>query len=263
MTTLLSSIFEGEMSAISPSFRPYTTTFSRYSLCSAYGILILNPSRCSTIGAGLRHMSIGSYPSRICLTSAGCTKSGSSSRLLFLSFRILSIASTISSSLALSSGVLILDALRPTPETMASQVSSTPSGAGPETSSVGTWMSLISSALVSTQVLKFPIMKMAPSYSSMTHLSVMEICEVFLPRPLAMPMTTVTAPFLLRISAMSQIGWGMWCLPRVGPTTAISVPASGTFLTSPPMSLQTASTASRSSSGTDITTLSIWELRFF
>ena len=124
-------------------------------------------------------------------------------------------------------------------------------------------MSLMSSALVSTQDLKLPIMKMAPSYSSTMHLSVMDIWEVLLPRPLANPMTTVTAPLLLRISAMSQIGWGMWCLPRVGPTTAISVPARGTSLTSPPMSLHTASTAARSSSGTDITTVSIWELRFF
>ena len=58
---------------------------------------------------------------------------------------------------------------------IASQVSSTPSGMGPETSSVGTWMSLMSSALVSTQDLKLPIMKMAPSYSSTMHLSVMDI----------------------------------------------------------------------------------------
>ena len=124
-------------------------------------------------------------------------------------------------------------------------------------------MSLMSSALVSTQLLKLPIMKMTPSYSSRVSLSVMEICEVALPRPLAIPMTTVTAPYLLSSSAMSQIGCGMWCLPSVGPTTAISVPASGTLLTTPPMSLQTLSMASLSSSGTDMMTVSIWELLFF
>ena len=62
---------------------------------------------------------------------------------------------------------------------------------------------------------------------------------------------------------MSQMGWGMWWRPRVGPTTAISVPARGTSLTCPPISLQRASTRGRSSEGMDMVTVSIWELRFF
>ena len=146
---------------------------------------------------------------------------------------------------------------------MASQVSEMPSGTGPHTSTVGAWMSLISSDLVSTQLLKLPIMKMTASYSSRVILSVVDIWDVALPRPLAIPMTTVTAPYLLSSSAMSQMGWGMWCLPRVGPTTAISVPASGTLLTTPPMSVHILSIASLSSSGTDMMTVSIWELLFF
>ena len=105
-------------------------------------------------------------------------------------------------------------------------------------------------------------MNMTASYSSRVILSVIEICEVAFPRPLAIPMTTVTAPNLLSSSAMSQIGWGMWCLPRVGPTTAISVPARGTSLTTPPMSLHIFSMAALSSSGTDMMTVSIWALLF-
>ena len=117
--------------------------------------------------------------------------------------------------------------------------------------------------LVSTQGLKLPSMKTTASYSSRTSISFLEIWEVFFPLPLANPMTTEMEPPSLMTSAISQMGWGMWCLPRVHPTTAISVPASGTLLRSPPISLDIASRTPWSSSGMDMVTVSIWALRIW
>gem|GEM_PF-4214859 len=107
------------------------------------------------------------------------------------------------------------------------------------------------------QSLKLPRTKTAASYSSMIAFSSALICEVRRPLPRARPMTTVIAPSLLSCSAMSQVGWGMWWRPRVGATTAISVPASGTLTILPPSSRVLASMAGRSSSGMAIVTR-IW-----
>ena len=85
-----------------------------------------------------------------------------------------------------------------------------PSGLGPQTRTVGMLILLSrSSALVSTHDLKLPSMNTQASYSSMVEVSARLIWDVFLPLPLERPITTVTAPHLLRYSAMSQMGWGM------------------------------------------------------
>ena len=120
-----------------------------------------------------------------------------------------------------------------------------------------------SAFLASTHCLKLPSMKTAASYSSMMPFSLADIWDVALPLPLARPMTTEIPPYSLTSSAMSQIGWGMWCLPRVHPTIAISVPARGTCLTTPPMSLHILEMYSLSSPGMDIVTVSSCALLVF
>jgi len=240
---------------MSPSRRPYTSTALSWSFHSLYGIFTLRPSRWSTTGAGRRLLCTTSSPPMRSLTSAGCTKMGSSSSSLLLTWMTFSMASEIWSSCLISSSRRILSTLRPIPQTTASQLGRE-SIWGPQAATTGIWMSSNKRTLCSKmQSLKLPSTNTAASYSSMMAFSSALIWAVLRPLPRASPMTTVIAPNRLSCSAMSQVGCGMWCRPSVGATTAISVPARGTCTIFPPSSRVLASMAVRSSSGMAMVTV--------
>ena len=101
----------------------------------------------------------------------------------------------------------------------------------------------------SMQEAKFPRMKTATSCSLIKSRSSSFICEIRLPKPLAMPSILDLEPCALRYSATSQAECGRWWISRLGITTAISVPTSGDSETSPAKGRENTLSRSMSSDG--------------